>query len=243
MSNGIGSVLMVANCDYTDPREPARQYRARTTATTSGYWSISLRARPRRTLDALLLQHERAAYLKDQLGTIPGTDINFFGDESTHEVAWRAVGTRRDEGPSWPDAAVRSRCASLRMWDLFRPGRTSTVQRRGSKGRGLWQSRLATFQYFPLLARRIVGLVILRRRRVPDPAVPRDRDHDHDHGRDDVRHHALPRAGRRDAARARRRRDRMVARTHPHAPRAAQSEFRHRRRHRIRSRRSRRVRG
>ena len=35
------------------------------------------------------------------------------------------------------------------------------------EGRGVWQSRLATFEYFPLLALSILGLVVLRRRRVP----------------------------------------------------------------------------
>src|SRR5207237_9670047 len=35
------------------------------------------------------------------------------------------------------------------------------------EGRGRWQSRLATYEYYPLLAFSILGLVLLRRRRVP----------------------------------------------------------------------------
>ena len=53
------------------------------------------------------------------------------------------------------------------MWDLFRPGQNIDPFNVWIEGRGLWQSRLATAQYFPLLALAIGGLVILRRRRVP----------------------------------------------------------------------------
>src|SRR5204863_154152 len=35
------------------------------------------------------------------------------------------------------------------------------------EGRGKWQSRLATIEYYPLLASSLVGLMLLRRRRVP----------------------------------------------------------------------------
>jgi CHASE2 domain-containing sensor protein len=53
-----------------------------------------------------------------------------------------------------------------RMWDFFRPEQ-NIVLNGVLEGRGRWQSRLATYEYFPLFALSIGGLVLLRRRRTP----------------------------------------------------------------------------
>ena len=166
LSNGAGSVLMVANCDSTVPAgEPdAGTYRGTFHGTYVGYWSIYCAGGLDSKLDKFY-SPKRAAYLKAQLGNIPGTDINFFGDESTHEVAWRAVGTAeiKDHLGQMPWVVV---LRIGRMWDLYRPEQNIFLN--GIlEGRGEWQSRLATYEYYPLLALSIFGLVLLRRRRVP----------------------------------------------------------------------------
>src|SRR5207249_2214397 len=51
-------------------------------------------------------------------------------------------------------------------YDFFRPNQNIFLNG-VLEGRGRWQSRLATYEYFPLLGFSIVGLVLLRRRRVP----------------------------------------------------------------------------
>jgi 4-amino-4-deoxy-L-arabinose transferase-like glycosyltransferase len=166
LSNGAGSVLMTANCDSTVPAgEPeAGTYRGTFHGTYVGYWSIFCTA----GLDAKLdhfYSPKKATYYKEQLGNIPGTDINFFGDESTHEVAWRAVGTAeiKDHLRQMPWMVV---LRIARMYDLFRPEQNIFLNG-VLEGRGYWQSRLATREYFPLLFFSIIGLVLLRRRRVP----------------------------------------------------------------------------
>jgi 4-amino-4-deoxy-L-arabinose transferase-like glycosyltransferase len=166
VSNGVGSVLMTANCDSTVPAgEPeAGTYRGTFHGQYVGYWSIYCTA----GLDAKFDKFyppKRAAYLQEQLGNIPGTNINFFGDESTHELAWRSVGTAeiKDHLSQMPWMFV---LRVARMWDLFRVSQNITLNGL-LEGRGVWQSRLATYQYFPLLALSVVGLVLLRRRRVP----------------------------------------------------------------------------
>ena len=53
-----------------------------------------------------------------------------------------------------------------RMWDFFRPNQNIFLNG-VLEGRGEWQSRLATYEYYPLLALSILGLVLLRRRKVP----------------------------------------------------------------------------
>jgi hypothetical protein len=166
LSNGAGSVLMTSNCDsYVPAGEPeAGAYRGTYHGTYVGYWSIYCTG----GLDAKLDRYyspEKAAYYKEQLGNIPGTDINFFGDESTHEVAWRAVGTAdlKHHLRQMPWVVV---LRVGRMWDFFRPEQNIFLNG-VLEGRGEWQSRLATYEYFPLLALSIGGLVLLRRRRVP----------------------------------------------------------------------------
>ena len=166
LSNGAGSVLMVANCDSTVPAGEldAGQYRGTFHGTYVGYWSIFCAGGLDGKLDHFYAP-KRAAYLKAQLGNIPGTDINFFGDESTHEVAWRAVGTAelKDHLGQMPWIVV---LRVGRMWDFFRPNQNIFLNG-VLEGRGEWQSRLATYEYYPLLALSILGLVLLRRRKVP----------------------------------------------------------------------------
>ena len=166
VSNGVGSVLMVANCDSTVPAGDAQAgtYRGTYHGLYVGYWSIFCAGDLGAKLDKFY-SPKRAAYLKAQLGIIPGTDKAFFGDESTHEVAWRAVGTAeiKDHLSQMPWTAL---LRVGRMWDFFRPEQ-NILFNGVFEGRGRWQSRLATIEYYPLLACAIVGLVLLRRRRVP----------------------------------------------------------------------------
>jgi 4-amino-4-deoxy-L-arabinose transferase-like glycosyltransferase len=166
LSNGAGSVLMVGNCDSTVPAgEPdAGTYRGTYHGTYVGYWSIYCAADLPAKIDHFY-SAKRAAYLKQQLGDIPGTDSNFFGDESTHEVAWRAVGSAelKDHLGQTPRVVL---LRVGRMWDLYRPEQNIFLNG-VLEGRGKWQSRLATYEYFPLLALSIFGLVVLRRRKVP----------------------------------------------------------------------------
>jgi hypothetical protein len=162
MSNGIGSVLMVANCDYVDPAtgEELSTYRG----TYAGYWHIGCSSDLEAKLDRFYTP-ARAAELKKELGILPGTDFAWYGDESTHEVAWRAVGVAeiRDRLGEVPRVVV---LRILRMWDLFRPSQNIDFNA-GLEGRGAWQSSLASYQYFVLVPPALAGLVVLRRRRVP----------------------------------------------------------------------------
>jgi 4-amino-4-deoxy-L-arabinose transferase-like glycosyltransferase len=162
MSNGLGSVLIAGNCDYTEPAT------GREIGTYDGplvgYWQIKCKA----DLDAKIDRQfgaTRASELHDELGRIPGTDREFYGDESTHEVAWRAIAVEemRDHERELPRVVV---LRVLRMWDLFRTGQNIEFNA-ALEGRGRWQSRLATYQYFPMLLLAGGGLVLLRRRRVP----------------------------------------------------------------------------
>jgi 4-amino-4-deoxy-L-arabinose transferase-like glycosyltransferase len=166
LSNGTGAVLMSGNCDSVVPAgEPeAGTYRGTYHGNYAGYWSIFCAVGLDAKLDHFYAP-ERAADLKEQLGNIPGTDLNFFGDESTHEVAWRAAGTAeiKDHLRQMPWLIVMR---IGRMWDLFR-AKQNIFLNGVLEGRGEWQSRLATYEYFPLLALSIGGLVLLRRRRVP----------------------------------------------------------------------------
>jgi 4-amino-4-deoxy-L-arabinose transferase-like glycosyltransferase len=128
MSNGIGSVLMVANCDQTY------------SGALFGYWSIYC-----------------AAGLE-----------NLKGDESEKEVVWRRRGLDyiKDHRDRY---AIVTGARVARMWGIWTPSRITQGIKFDARleGRGMWQSQLATDQYFLLLPFAIAGLVVLRRRRVP----------------------------------------------------------------------------
>ena len=166
LSNGVGSVLMAANCDRTIPAGQANagEYVGTFHGQYVGYWSIYCTGGLEQEL-ARFYSPKKAAYYKAQLGDIPGTDVNLFGDESTHEVAWRAVGMAEIKAHLRQEPwMVVLRVA--RMWDVFRP--RQNIQLNGLlEGRGVWQSRLATIEYYPLMACALIGLVLLRRRKVP----------------------------------------------------------------------------
>ncbi len=128
MSNGIGSVLMVANCDqtYSGP--------------FFGYWSINC-----------------AAGLE-----------NLKGDESQKEVVWRKRGLDyiRAHESRYP---IVTAARVARMWGVWTPSRVSQgIQYDGLlEGRGVWQMRLATDQYYVLLVIGLAGLWLLYKRRQP----------------------------------------------------------------------------
>ncbi|MDQ1532511.1 MAG: hypothetical protein QOF28_272 [Actinomycetota bacterium] len=128
MSNGIGSVLMVANCDQTY------------SGGFFGYWYFGC-----------------AAGLQ-----------NLKGDESQQEVVWRKRGLdyiKHHKGRYPLVTAARV----ARMWDIWTPSRINQGIFLDARleGRGLWQTQLATDQYFALLLPSIAGLWVLRRRKVP----------------------------------------------------------------------------
>jgi len=160
MSNGIGSVLMAANCDHTSNGHYDGTYHG----PFAGYWNIECSANIGPRLEKAY-SPAHAADLERQLGVIPGTDFAFFGDESTHEVAWRAVGiAEMKDHKRQLVSAVAMRVG--RMWDFFRP--SQNIKLDGLlEGRGVGATRLATYEYYPLLACAIVGLGLLRTRRVP----------------------------------------------------------------------------
>jgi hypothetical protein len=170
MSNGVGSVLMVANCDYTLPEgDPnAGEYVGTYRGDYVGYWSVYCAADMVERIRAYF-PPERAEELLDELGPVAfpnGHATHWFGDESTHEVAWRALGLEemdrhRDDLPRVVVLRV------LRMWDVFRPRQNIDPFNAYLEGRGLWQTQVAYAQYYPLLALSVAGLVVLRRRRVP----------------------------------------------------------------------------
>jgi hypothetical protein len=55
------------------------------------------------------------------------------------------------------------------MWDLYRFDQN--IEFNGAlEGRGIWQSRLATLQYFAMLPFAILGLVLIKLRK--DPILP-----------------------------------------------------------------------
>ena len=88
-----------------------------------------------------------------------------------------------------------------RLWGVFKPGQTTAFDW-WIEGRGRVPSWISLFAYYAMVPFAIGGLVVMRRRRIAHPPGHRaDRDR-HLRGRDHLRHHALPRAGRgRDRAR------------------------------------------
>jgi len=128
MSNGIGSVLMVANCDQTYSGD------------FFGYWYFGC-----------------AAGLQ-----------NLKGDESQQEVVWRKRGLDyiKHHESRYP-LVTAARVA--RMWDIWTPSRITQGIFLDARleGRGVWQTQLATDQYFVVLLPAIAGLWVLRRRKVP----------------------------------------------------------------------------
>jgi 4-amino-4-deoxy-L-arabinose transferase-like glycosyltransferase len=162
MSNGIGSVLMVANCDYNDP--VTGEYQGTYHGRYVGYWNVACSFDLGPRLDAAYSKEQAAEY-KRELGLLPGTQFAFFGDESTHEVGWRAVGIEemKNHKRQMP-RIVALRVA--RMWDFYRV--RQNIDLNGAlEGRGIWQSRLGTIQYFVMLPLAILGLVVMKRRKEP----------------------------------------------------------------------------
>ena len=125
MSNGIGGVALMGNCDatYDGP--------------LLGYWYIGC-------------------------GEKFAGDLA--GDESDRELRWRTAGFDylTDHLDRFPVVAL---ARVGRMWDFYRPSQNTNFN--GSlEGRGLGASQLAIRQYWPLLVLSVVGLALLRRRRI-----------------------------------------------------------------------------
>jgi 4-amino-4-deoxy-L-arabinose transferase-like glycosyltransferase len=128
MSNGAGSVLMVANC--------AQTY----SGGFFGYWYF---------------------------GCAKGLSI-LNGDESQQEKVWRKRGlTYIEHHESRYPIVTAARVA--RMWDIWTPSRIQQgiVLDGALEGRGIWQSQLATDQYFALLLPALAGIWVLKRRKRP----------------------------------------------------------------------------
>ncbi len=139
MSNGIGSVLMVSNCDRTyghapvPPHEDPDAY--------LGYWSVGC------AIDAGFTALQK-------------------GDESEKEVEWRKVGVDYIGSHIWefPEMVVHR---VARMWDIGYIGQNIHPFNADLEGRGGWPSMLATIQYLVFVPFGIHGLVLLRRRNIP----------------------------------------------------------------------------
>ncbi len=139
MSNGVGSVLMVANCDRTYGHYPTKPGEDRNAYL--GYWSVGC------AIDAGFTALQK-------------------GDESEKEVEWRKVGLDyiKAHKSEYPEMSV---LRVARMWDLGFIGQNIHPFNAELEGRGAWQSTLATMQYLVLLPLGINGLVLLRRRKIP----------------------------------------------------------------------------
>jgi len=90
------------------------------------------------------------------------------GDESQKEVVWRKRGLDYIKGHKRRQPLVIS-ARVARMWDIWTPSRITQGQFLDAflEGRGIWQSQLATDQYFVLLGPSIVGLWLLRKKKQP----------------------------------------------------------------------------
>jgi Dolichyl-phosphate-mannose-protein mannosyltransferase len=166
MSNGIGSVLMVANCDvWSTPdgltfEEPSdadgttAEYVGTFRGQFLGYWSINC-------------SHDLDQQIRDRFDGDKERDLllELQGDESQREVVWRAIGLDNiSENLSELPAAMVTRMA--RMWDLWFI-RQNIDFNASLEGRGAWQSTLATWQYVLMAPFAVAGLVLVRRRRRP----------------------------------------------------------------------------
>ncbi len=87
------------------------------------------------------------------------------GDESDREAKWRKVGTDYISAhlSQFPKVAL---ARAGRMWDVFRPSQNTSFDG-NLEGRGFGASQLSFAQYMVLLPLSGVGLVLLRRRRLP----------------------------------------------------------------------------
>ena len=139
MSNGVGSVLMVANCDRTYGKHTPTDGQDRNAYL--GYWSVGC------AIDGGFTALQK-------------------GDESEKEVEWRKVGIDYISAnmSDYPKMAV---LRVARMWDIGFIGQNVFPFNAALEGRGAWPSTLATMQYLVLMPLGIHGLVLLRRRRVP----------------------------------------------------------------------------
>lgn len=137
LSNGIGSTLMVSNCDATYGNNQAGSPDPNAYL---GYWSLTCV----KQFDIPVLLH---------------------GDESEKEVVWRKAGTDyMKQHKSQLPRMVALRVA--RLWDVWFLAQNVHPLNAVAESRGHWQSMLATAQYVVLMPCAIGGLVVLRRRRV-----------------------------------------------------------------------------
>ncbi len=140
MSNGIGSVLMVANCDrtYGHHRVPAGEDPNAYLA----YWSVG-------------------CAIDGGFGPLQK------GDESEKEVEWRRVGLTYLKAHKSEFVFKMAPLRVARMWDIGFIGQNVHPFNAELEGRGAWPSTLATMQYIVLMPLALNGLVILRRRKIP----------------------------------------------------------------------------
>ena len=139
MSNGVGSVLMVANCDRTYGNYLPTDGQDRNAYL--GYWSVGC------AIDGGFTALQK-------------------GDESEKEVEWRKVGIDYIKA-HWSQYPKMAALRVARMWDIGFIGQNIFPFNAALEGRGAWPSTLATTQYLVLLPLGLHGLVLLRRRKVP----------------------------------------------------------------------------
>ena len=167
LSNGVGSVLMVANCDSTVPagRADAGAYRGTFHGTYVGYWSIFCTG----GLDAKLDQ-----FYPPEARRVPQGAARRH-PRHRHQLLRRRVDARgrvargryrRDQGPPQPDAVDGRAPRRADVGPLPAPPE-HPAQRPARRPRRAGSRGSRPYEYFPLLGLSIVGLVLLRRRKVP----------------------------------------------------------------------------
>ncbi len=146
LSYGLSGVLTQANCDRTYSGEYL------------GYW------------------HPDCSFLDETIGPSARQCLREparcaeiyaarFGDESDAAKLGQDLGVQyiKDHKGRVP-VVVAARVG--RMWGVYRPGQQVQIDA-VSEGRGLWLARVALITFYEMVAVAVVGLVILRRRRVP----------------------------------------------------------------------------
>ena len=123
------------------------------------------------------------------------------GDESQTALYWRSLGFdyARDHVGELPRVVT---LRVLRQWELFRPLQNVTLG--GIEGRNRDASTMGLMMFYGLAGLSIVGVVSMRRRRIPVLPLVRPVPRRHDHLGLHLRHRAVPRPGRTGAVRPRR---------------------------------------
>lgn len=146
LSYGLAGVLTQANCDQTYSGE------------LLGYWDPNcsfLDERIGPSARECVREPERCAEIYAER----------FGDESEAAALGQELGVEYITEHKGRLPVVMSARVG-RMWGLFRPAQQMRIDG-FAEGRGLWGARVGLITFYELVAVGVVGLVVLRRRKVP----------------------------------------------------------------------------